>query len=1435
MQIKLLFILIIITINIKAQITSSFTVDNSEGCGNLTVTFTNTSTFPAGSTFLWDFGNGNTSNQENPNSINYVNVGTYTISLTVSNGGESDTYTLDVVVHSFPEIVSINSTANSGCVPIDISFTGQATEGDGAITNWEWHFGDGSIGSGQTSSHNYTIPGPRNITLNITDVFGCTTEQDFTDFINLGEPPDISFSGTPTSYCSVPKVVDFSNSTTSWNQNLQIDYSWNFGDGGTSTQENPSHTYNTYGNFDVVLTATDESGCSNSLTKTEYINLASPIVDFEFDEDIICKNTAINFTNLSNCVGIWSFGDGSSSSIQNPVHIYNTSGEFDVTLTAFGGYDCEQSITKQIYVEEVIPSFETDPLTMDDTLYWCELPFEVDYTSTATATYTSIISAEWHLNDTTTQTGLTVTNSYEEELLYPFGYVKFYSEQGCMSLVSLPPVNIVLPKATFTVDTIGGCVPLDINFTFIGNSDEPITDYHWDFGDGTTSSLMNPSHTYQYTGVFVSELVITNSLGCQAVFHKNIYAGEPQHANFIVPQDTVCASDTLTYINLSTDTNLIDLWHWSDYVNGYWNGELQLNNDTGLNTVILTVYNNFCKDTAMRQVYVNGPIVKDIYIVSPYNCDTPLTQQLSVNIIDADSIDWNFGDGTTLTGTNTYTLYHTFPSRGYYYVTVKAYGICEYVKTNIIHISDVDMNFSIPDSICNSSYVLFADSSHNAVEYWLNTGLHSHHYNYSYLIGDTLDYYATNGVYNVEFIGRDHYGCMDTVTKPLTVVGPYAGFTADVTSGCWPLDVQFTDTSQSIAPIAEWFWDFGNGNTSITQNSSTTYLPTDSFTIQLTVTDNIGCSNTDSIYHYITTSEIDADLNVSSSKICLGDAISYSASPQGSYDYNITFGDNGTSVSQSGSYSYSQQGMYDIQLIVDDGNGCKDTAYQNIVVQNVIADFDIFGIDTCAPIQPVIVNNSVYFSDDTVNFFWDFGNNYTSIMPEPEFMFVRPDDFTASLTVTTSDGMCSDTKIINFSAFGPYGELTISDDSVCVGQVITYEFINQENVANFKWDFGDSGVDSLLNPTSHFYNYYPVSGEFFPSIICDDGAGCQRVLTANIFVHKVIADFNITDTVECSPLTLNINNYSEGTDAYNWDFGNGVTSTVYQPNNQIYNNTTNDIVYTITLIGESTDFGCTDTAFKQIIVHPLPIINVGSGGLICLDSSFTISSSSLSPVVWSPGESLTDSTAYTTVAQPTETTTYTATAIDNNGCVKSDTVTVVVQDIPNTNMYNDTTIIVGEVLEVISSADQENLTYNWAPNQNISCTDCPNPNINPLEETMYYVTITDSLGCYELKYEFNIGINNEFTIDIPDLFTPNGDGDNDRIYVRGWGIEELIEFSIYNRWGEKVYTSTDLYEGWDGTYKGKPQNIDSYAYYAKVKLYNGGGVLEKKGTFTLIR
>jgi len=230
-----------------------------------------------------------------------------------------------------------------------ISFTDESIN---TPSNWSWSFGDGGTSTDQHPKHTYTAAGIYSVSLTVSNEFGSDNEIK-NDFISVNEPtlpPIAAFTANWTTFDEHDTVLftDQSiNGPTSW--------SWSFGDGGTSTEQHPVHTYTTAGDYSVTLTVANESG-SDSETKTDYITVVEiippPVADFGVDRTNINNNDAVRFTDLSTnspTSWIWDFGDGGSSTNQNPWHEYTTQGVYTVSLTVSNatGSDTE---TKTDYI-----------------------------------------------------------------------------------------------------------------------------------------------------------------------------------------------------------------------------------------------------------------------------------------------------------------------------------------------------------------------------------------------------------------------------------------------------------------------------------------------------------------------------------------------------------------------------------------------------------------------------------------------------------------------------------------------------------------------------------------------------------------------------------------------------------------------------------------------------------------------------------------------------------------------------------------------------------------------------------------------------------------------------------------------------------------------------------------------------------------------------
>ena len=241
----------------------------------------------------------------------------------------------------------------SGCAPLSVNFTDQST---GDITSWSWTFGDGGTSTAQNPSHNYADAGVYTVSLTVTGPGGSDVETK-TDYVTVTSVPTAAFAGSPTSG-NAPLNVSFTDQSTGGPSS----WSWDFGDGGTSTEQNPSYTYDAAGSYTVTLTASNSCG-SDAETKTDYITVSDapcdpPVADFTGSPTSGAYPLDVSFTDQSTnspTSWSWDFGDGNSSTAQNPTHTYSAVGNYTVELTATNscGSDTE---TKVEYITVTEPS-----------------------------------------------------------------------------------------------------------------------------------------------------------------------------------------------------------------------------------------------------------------------------------------------------------------------------------------------------------------------------------------------------------------------------------------------------------------------------------------------------------------------------------------------------------------------------------------------------------------------------------------------------------------------------------------------------------------------------------------------------------------------------------------------------------------------------------------------------------------------------------------------------------------------------------------------------------------------------------------------------------------------------------------------------------------------------------------------------------------------
>jgi len=314
---------------------ADFTADPRSGPAPLTVSFTDLSTGDP-TEWEWDFGDTRTSTTRNPTHV-YDTEGQYTVSLTVRNadGEDTEVKTNYITVTSGPlPAADFTADRRSGTAPLDVAFTDLSTENP---TSWSWNFGDGGTSTSQNPTHRYDNVGTYTVSLTATNAYGSDTETKpgYITVSSAPQPPDADFSADPTSG-PAPLDVTFTDLSTE----NPTSWSWSFGDGGSSADQNPQHAYNTAGTYTVSLTATNADG-SDTETKTDYITVTEPLqAAFTANPSMgyvpLTHRMEVTFTDQSTgnpTAWNWDFGDNATSTEQNPTHVYTSAGEFTVRLT----------------------------------------------------------------------------------------------------------------------------------------------------------------------------------------------------------------------------------------------------------------------------------------------------------------------------------------------------------------------------------------------------------------------------------------------------------------------------------------------------------------------------------------------------------------------------------------------------------------------------------------------------------------------------------------------------------------------------------------------------------------------------------------------------------------------------------------------------------------------------------------------------------------------------------------------------------------------------------------------------------------------------------------------------------------------------------------------------------------------------------------------
>ena len=754
--------------------------------------------------------------------------------------------------------------------------------------------------------------------------------------IIFAQGPNVDFNANPTSACAF-ETISFTNQSTS---SINITgFNWNFGDGNSSTVENPTHSYSTPGTYTVTLVVVDQNGNAGSEVKANYITiLPSPIISFNMSGlgcvvplDVVFNNTTSPNPNYTYN---WDFGNGQTSNLEFPPTItYASAGTYNVIFSVTDNSNgCSASDTQNI----VVSNFQAGIIAPTTACVGSPVLFQDNSTAGAN-------TWDWNFG------GLAASNNQNPNFTFnaPGVYTVQLSSQntnsGCSGNTSVQITIEPNPTPSFTASPTSDCAPAQINFT--NTSSGVGASYNWDFGNGQTyTGTTPPTQSYNSNGTYTVSLSMTTSNGCTGFSIIPNYI-DITNVQALFTADSTGGCDPLT-VNFSDSS------------------------------------------------------------IAP-NANNPIT-----------SWDWDFGNGQTYSGQNP-------PSQTY---SVGTYDVSLIVQTqsgcsDTIIVTDY-ITVGLIDSVAFSLNPI-TECIKTDIQFTNLTGISVPHnpnevsYNWDFTEGSSTQanpqyqFTSDTGYFDVTLI-VNFRGCIDSITvdSAVYILAPIANFTPDQTLICnpssLPVSVHFTDEAThgvvSDDLLMIWQWGDGTPNDTLDDPDLDDFDKGDfdhsfgnygSYTVQQVIYNyTTGCE--DSTTQTIHVSWTDADFTLSNDSICQGDSLfmfdgssswmtAPTPHPVSSWSYDMGNGQNVNSGPNPG-FVYNVPANYNITLTATNSVGCSDVATQSVTVLQ-------------SPFAILAANNSTGCSP----FLVDFTNSSLAIgngVPLSSFEFLFTDD--SSTIVTTN-------------------------------------------------------------------------------------------------------------------------------------------------------------------------------------------------------------------------------------------------------------------------------------------------------------------------------------------------------------------------------------------------------------------------------------------------
>ncbi|WP_341841258.1 PKD domain-containing protein [Chitinophaga caseinilytica] len=1356
------------TITVYQNPVPRFSATPLSGCTPMNVQFTDASTPGSGTirSITWDFGDGNSASGASVSHTFNVN-GAFSISTIVENSfGCKEGLTLPqyIRVGSTPQIDFVSDVQTSCTTPLTVNFR---SSGPGGLT-YAWDFGDPVSGAANTSAaqhpaHTYANEGSYTVTLRARTPEGCENTVSKTAFVVIQRTrTDFVVDGT----ACIGAPTRFRN-TTSPNPTLS---SWTFPDGSTSSGRDASFNFTAPGTYNVTLTS-GRPGCLETVTKAITVH-PRPTAGFTATPRISCAAPFdVQFTSTSTGASTyqWTFGDGTTGTGPSPRHTYNNFGQFDVTLDVSNAAGCTDRLSMNDFIIAERPQAVIDVPDPEGCI-----PHTAAF-SARLLTAGVITGYQWDFGDpasgaANTSTSPNPSHTYTNEGAYTVRLVLMVNGTCRVDLQTTARAGRI-PVVEFDANPKAPCQSDPVSFT---NLSQPRgTEWEWVLPEDGGMILRTENPVYRFRNLGLHDVTLTvNNYGCRRTLTK------PDFIRILPPIANFGMSNPCSDKMRVTFTDLSDFgpipgtprfWKWE-----FGDGNTSTNPSPthvyatpGTYSVRLVVTDGNCESemTQVVDIIDERPVISAAPEVCAAN---PLV--FSRSNVDENNIvrwEWNWGDGTYApVGGNNIAKVFSQPGRYNVVLTVTDRNNCV-TSSNVldIQVNGSTANFAVTGRRCEGDEQTFNDASTSfhgkAIESWTwNFGdgtadeiVTTKPTNYKHA-------FASSGTFNVVLQVKDEAGCLTSISRPVTVRDVEAGFQAPAQVACKNTGFQFSNTSTGTN--LTYAWDFGDNSSSTDRHPLKTFTTAGIYTIKLTVTDDEGCTSTETKNQFITVPDPQAKFTVPGQVAQCPPALVSPDNQSTGYARAVwEFGDNSRSSLDEPDHVYNLPGNYTITLNVYSAGDCVSTTTQDIFIEGPIGTKTITNKIGCAPHTTSFSASS----PNTTKYTWDMDNGTVTTTSTNTFSYeyTQPGVYYPRVVLEDAKGCkvpaqgLPDSIVVDKATAG----FTMSTLAACDEADVLFTNASTSlsaerhgDAMQYRWDFGVDGRTDDVSTDEHPRFDYTGAADYRIKLLTVTRYGCED----SAFLTLKIDPKPEAAIAPAGPVCVNETVQFSGSEnrglpatSWTWTVDGQPGNSPSLPPNLVYRQAG---PHDVRLVIRNSEGTCPDTAEFRLVVNPLPSLAVTPRqALVCEGQSLqVISNGGPAQYSWTP-YNISSATAENPVISPVVDTLYRVTAVNQFGCRAIDSLRIRVSH-PFTVNASNAEICEGKQTRLRASGA---VRYRWIPADGLNDAGLQDPVATPQATTQYRVVGYGNDACFTDTARVTVTVHQPPVITVPQtLNVPSG-------------------------------------------------------------------------------